>query len=123
MVDYYLKRGYPKHTLNKHYKRASKYSQNDLLDTKPKTTTNTPLMVTDFNPGNPNIRQMILNNWNIISNSQDCAHIFQDNPIVGFRRLPNLKDQLDLAHRRTDANCIHRKDNVPKPLGPIISQL
>ena len=31
--------------------------------------------------------------------------------------------KLDLAHRRTDANCIHRKDNAPKPLGPIISEL
>ena len=27
--------------------------------------------------------------------------------------------KLDLAHRKTDANCIHRKDNAPKPLGPI----
>ena len=31
--------------------------------------------------------------------------------------------ELDLAHRKTDANCIHRKDNAPKPLGPIISKL
>ena len=31
--------------------------------------------------------------------------------------------KLDLAHRKTDANCIHRKDNAPKPLGPIISKL
>ena len=31
--------------------------------------------------------------------------------------------KLDLAHRRTDANCIHRKDNAPKPLVPITSEL
>ena len=34
-----------------------------------------------------------------------------------------LQNKLDLAHRRTDANYIHRKDNAPKPLGPIISEL
>ena len=33
------------------------------------------------------------------------------------------KRKLDLAHRRTDANCIHRKDNAPKPLVPITSEL
>ena len=33
------------------------------------------------------------------------------------------QQQLDLAHRRTDANCIHRKDNAPKPLVPITSEL
>ena len=31
--------------------------------------------------------------------------------------------ELDLVHRRTDANCIHRKDNAPKPLVPITSEL
>ena len=31
--------------------------------------------------------------------------------------------ELDLAYRKTDGNCIHRKDNAPKPLGPIISKL
>ena len=51
-------------------------------------------MVTNYNPGNANIGQLIMNNWNIISNSQDCAHIFQVKPIVGFRKLPNLRDQL-----------------------------
>ena len=34
-----------------------------------------------------------------------------------------ISKKLDLAHRKTDANCIHRKDNAPKPLGPIISKL
>ena len=35
----------------------------------------------------------------------------------------NNKLKLDLAHQRTDANCIHRKDNAPKPLVPITSEL
>ena len=35
----------------------------------------------------------------------------------------NALQKLDLVHRKTDANCIHRKDNAPKPLEPIISKL
>ena len=38
-------------------------------------------------------------------------------------RIGEKYTQLDLAHRRTDANRIQRKDNAPKPLGPIISEL
>ena len=34
-----------------------------------------------------------------------------------------IQVKLDLAHRKTDANRIHRKDNAPKPVGPIISKL
>ena len=114
LSDYYLKRGYPKHALKKHYKRVSKYNQSDLLDTKPKTTTGTPVMVTNYNPSNPNIRQLIMTNWNIISNSQDCAHIFQDKPIVGFRRLPNLRDQLmKFVIEYTNSHQI-KPENTPK---------
>ena len=43
--------------------------------------------------------------------------------VVTVGRRCYFKPKLDLAHRRTDANCIHRKDNAPKPLGPIISEL
>ena len=28
----------------------------------------------------------------------------------------NKNLEIDLAHRRTDTNCIHQKDNSPKPI-------
>ena len=94
LTSYYLKRGYPQKALTKHYKRASKFTQNELLEVKLKSPINTPAMVTNFNPCNPNIKEIIHRNWNIISNSPDCAPIFKDKPIVGFRRLPNLRNLL-----------------------------
>ena len=54
-------------------------------------------MVTKFNPKNPDIRGFIHNNWNIIEHSNDCVHTFSDKLIVGFRRLPNLRDILKSA--------------------------
>ena len=48
--------------------------------------------------------------------------IIMSNLIIKVKStIQNMK--LDLAHRKTDANCIHREDNAPKPLGPIISKL
>ena len=88
LIDYYLKRGYPKHALQKHYKRASKFSQHDLSEIKVKSNTSMPVMVTNYNQGNPNIREMINRNWSIISNSPDCANIFKEKPIVGSEDYP-----------------------------------
>ena len=51
-------------------------------------------MVTNYNPSNPNIKSIIHKNWNILTNSPDCGHLFQDKPLVGFRRLSNLRDML-----------------------------
>ena len=54
-------------------------------------------MVTNYNPMNPNIKGIIHRNWIIISNSPDCGPIFLDEPLIGFRRLPNLRDYLTNA--------------------------
>ena len=80
-----------------HYKRASKYKQDDLLDVIQKAPVKTPVMVTNYNPMNPNIKGIIHRNWNIISNSPDCGPIFLDKPFIGFRRLPNLREYLTNA--------------------------
>ena len=97
LVDHYLKKGYPEKALRKHYKRASKFSQDELLYVIQKTPITTPVMVTNYNPCNPNIQNIIHKNWNIITYSPDCGPIFKDKPIVGFRRLLNLRDLLTNA--------------------------
>ena len=97
LIGYYLNRGYPLKTLRKHYKRASGYTQDDLLEVIQKPQIDTPVMITNYNPCNPNIKDIIHKNWNIISNSADCGNLFQNKPVIGFRRLPNLRDTLTNA--------------------------
>ena len=114
LTGYYLKRGYPLKMLKKHYQRASRYSQDELLEIKHKSEKTTPVMVTNYNPENPNIRNMINRNWNIISNSTDCGHIFQEKPIVGFRKLPNLREMLTKAKIRYPPPNIEKPVTIPK---------
>ena len=52
------------------------------------------VLVTTYNPRNPNISQIIRNNWNIIENTEDLQQIFPNKPLIGYRRLPNLRDIL-----------------------------
>ena len=94
LSGYYLKRGYPFNSLKKHYLRARKFSQDELLDTLSKTTNEAPVMVTQFNPRNTQIGTLVQKNWNIIQNTEELSQIFSSKPLMGFRRLPNLRDIL-----------------------------
>ena len=97
LIEYYLDRGYPLQALKKHMLKAAKFTQDELLTVKQKPKTKTPVMVTNFNPSNPDIKQFIHSNWNIIEHSNDCVNTFKEKPLVGFRRLPNLRNLLTRA--------------------------
>ena len=68
-IKYYQDRGYPRKALENNYERAARFSQNDLLETKNRKLKTTHL--TTFNPRNPDIAQIIRDNWNIIENTED----------------------------------------------------
>ena len=91
LTQYYVNRGYPIKQLRAHYKRVSKFTQVDLLTDKPKNKT-PPVMITRYNPTNPNIKKFIYSNWNIIENCDELKQIVTQKPLIGFRRLPNLRD-------------------------------
>ena len=92
IIEHYLKRGYPFKQLKKHMLRAYKYIQEELLDVREKDPTKVPVMTTRSNPTNPNIKEFIHRNWNIIENSNECAQTFPEKPIIGFKRFLNPRD-------------------------------
>ena len=94
LTGYYLKRSYPASSLKKHFNRANQFKQSDLLEDNPRETVDTPVMVTQFNPRNPPIKPLIRDNWNIIQNTDELKNIFKDKPLIGYKRLTNLKDLL-----------------------------
>ena len=96
-MDYYLQRGYPLKSLKKHMLKASKFTQDDLLQVITKSPVDTPVIVTTYNPNNPDIKGFIHRNWNIIEHSNDCSSTFQQKSLIGFKRLPNLRNLLTKA--------------------------
>ena len=97
LIEYYLKRGYPFKALKKHMLKASAFTQDELLVVKTKETIDAPVMVTTYNPINPDIKGFIHNNWNIIEHSNDCSKTFKDKPLAGYKRLLNLRNLLTKA--------------------------
>ena len=77
--------------------KASAFTQNELLVVKNKETIDTPVMVTTYNPNNPDIKGFIHDKWNIIEHSNGCSKTFKDKPVVGYKRLPNLRNLLTKA--------------------------
>ena len=71
-------------------------------------------MTTKYNPQNPNIKDYIHSNWNIIQHSNDCSSTFPDKPIIGFKRLPNLRDILTKASISYPPTKEEAKNIIPK---------
>ena len=90
----YTRRGYPSDILEAHLYKASSFSQNELLVTKPKAKNTRQVFVTTFNPQNPNIMGSIKLFWPILQTSKTLRRIFPDPPMCAFRRPRNLKDML-----------------------------
>ena len=96
LISYYLKRGYNKSIVIQNYEKVIHMNQKDALVPKVKEpeTDMTPIMVTNYNPRNPDIKAILTKHWNIIKYSDDCGKVFKSLPMVGFRRNKNLKDML-----------------------------
>ena len=112
LTGYYLNRGYPFKSLKRHYKRARAFTQDELLSTVVKPQVDTPVMVTQFNPSNPQIKKLIRHNWNIISNCEELGQIFTEAPLIGFRKLLILSHQIptpsDLSHQQGQHTSLHK---------------
>ena len=63
--------------------KAQKYTQDELLISQTKEESDKPVLVTQLNPSNPDIRKQVLNNWNIIENTEELNQVFKDKPIIG----------------------------------------
>ena len=54
----------------------------------------TPVLVTQLNPQNPNLGKVLRKNWNIIKSTSELSEIFEESLMIGYRRLPNLRELL-----------------------------
>ena len=114
LTGYYLNRGYPFKSLKAHYKRARGFTQDQLLESTFKKTVDTPVMVTQFNPANPDIKKMVRKHWNIISNCEELNNIFKSPPLIGFRKLPNLREILTSAKIRYPNQAEKVQNQLPQ---------
>ena len=66
--------------------RDSDIPRVNALKTKPKLKSETIPFVITYNPSLPNIAQITNKLFNILYSSQRCRNVFNDLPMVAFRR-------------------------------------
>ena len=69
-------------------------------------------MHTDF-CYNPEYTTLFFCKQNIIQHSNDCANTFHDKPIIGFKRLPNLRNMLTKATISHPPSNMEPKKTIP----------
>ncbi|XP_019614385.1 PREDICTED: uncharacterized protein LOC109462296 [Branchiostoma belcheri] len=89
------KRGYEETLLDAAITRAQERSREDTLQKKtPTAPQDRTVLVTTYSPHPPPLHTVITKYWNLVQLSSRTRDIFQDPPLVAYRRNKNIKDML-----------------------------
>ena len=89
-----IERGYTQQEINEGIERTKTLDRKKLLEEKAKKQSNRIPLVLTYNRTLPNVKRAISNNWNLLHINQEFKDVFQEPPILAFRRNRNLYDLL-----------------------------
>ena len=110
-----VNRGYNDGEINLQIQRASQKNREDLLRHKPKEQMKRIPCVLTYNSKLPNIKQAINKHWNILQINQQLQPIFNEKPIIAFRRNKNLRDIL--GQKTITQGRVQRKVSIKETKG------
>ena len=114
MSSFFKRNNYPDHITQAAFNKVKDLSQDDAL--RPSNNENSnhriPFTLT-YHPFNSNIKNIIYNNFNILTDDTKTKNIFNAPPLMAFRRDKNLKDSLVRTNFKTmqqpgTSPCQHR---------------
>ena len=110
LITHFIRRGYPKHLVQKALGKTDSLNREDLLNKetlKQPIDHNTPqkfYCVTTHNPANPPIKETITSNWDILGKTKTSRPLLESEIVFGLRRNKNLSDHLVRASTSTKHN-------------------
>ena len=88
-------RGYPNEFLEKHLFEVNFKDRKRSLENKHNSTKKKILpFVTQYHPALPNLKNILMGKWHLIQNQTHLKEIFQEPPILSYRKGKSLKDIL-----------------------------
>ena len=88
-------RGYPNEFLEKHLFEVNFKDRKRSLGNKDKSTKNKILpFITQYHPALPNVKNILMGKWHLIQNQPYLKEVFQEPPILSYRKGKSLKDTL-----------------------------
>ena len=95
MINQFQKRGYDRSLIEQLNKANLQERQQLLKEKKKETATNIPLSL-KYNRTLPKIKEIVRKHWHLLHINPNVAEIFQNPPILVFRRNKNLNLQQSL---------------------------
>ena len=96
-----VQRGYDPKVLEEQIDKARQISRDSLLQPKPGQLAAKTVLAVTYNKNLPNLKKAIDDNWDILSINPEIATLFQEKPILAYRRNRNLQNIL----------CKHKLEN------------
>ena len=89
----FVKRGYNENFVEEQFERISTKERKSLLEKKSTLSNQTriPLVIT-YNTTLPNIKEIIYKHWNLLQINTVLRPLFEEKPIIAYRRNKNLRD-------------------------------
>ena len=118
----FTKRGYDENQVNEQFARVQQINRKDLLQYNDNKDENKLKFMTKYNRNLPEIREIIDKNWSILKANGKQAKVFQDKPIITFKRNKNLKDMLGGAKLMNNRKVV-TKQAKKGHCGPCLTQI
>ena len=105
--NFFVACGYQKGRVLAEMRKVLSITQEESLRARERGTTNHIPLVTTYNPHITFIAEIANRNWHLLQSKERLARIFQEPPLVAYRRLKSLRDILvstKLKSKTTRAN-------------------
>ena len=89
-----IERGYPRELVETILAEVRFESRKRALQNKPKTSKKSLPFVTTFNPATPNLKNILMKHWHLVTGNNTLGQIYPNAQIVAYRRERSLKDSL-----------------------------
>ena len=91
-----IEQGYPRELVETILAGVRFESRKRALQNKPKTSKKNLPFVATFNPATPNLKNILMKHWYLVTGNNTLAQIYPYAPIVAYRKEKSLKDSLKL---------------------------
>ena len=92
MIHQFQKRGYYRSLIKQQINKANLQEREQLFKEKKKETATNILLSLKYNRTLPKIKEIVMKHWHLLHIKPNLAEIFQNPPILAFRRNKNLRD-------------------------------
>ena len=123
LKDQFKARGYNAELVSEAIQRAATKDRREILQPKPKEDKKAPLtLVTTFNKSLPNLKNIVSENWGVLSINNKISKKFTEEPLIAYRRNPNLQQLLG-GHKIENGKVVKRKSKTTGKCTPCRTNL